>query len=114
MLKWTKTEDKLPESHPHSEPCAPYYTVKCAGYAPMQAMFLDGDWYTTYLTKIVVPVVAWLEDTGKFSQECRKKALTIQALSIHIASASKRSNTEDAMLELVDMVLALTNEVEVK
>jgi len=46
-----------------------------------------------------------------YKEECRKKALTIQALAIPVECAEKRSNTEEAMIELLSMVLVLTNDV---
>ena len=47
----------------------------------------------------------------RYKEECRKKALTIDALAIPLECAPKRSNAENAMLELKEMVLVLTNDV---
>ena len=63
MKGWIKTSERLPESHSKDEPLAPYYTVQCNGYTKVQAMFLDNEWWTNYISKIMVPVDVWLDES---------------------------------------------------
>lgn len=64
MLQWVKTEDRLPENiYTYEDVCATYYFVKIGMYGTCKAMFLDGEWFSNYYSKIIVPVEAWLEDT---------------------------------------------------
>ncbi len=62
MIGWVKTSERLPPSWPRNKPLAPRYTVQCNGYANVQAMFLDGEWWTSYISKIVEPVAIWLDE----------------------------------------------------
>ena len=57
-----------PTPHDIDEPCGKYYVVKVLGFetTPYTAMYLkdeNGDcgWYTSYVEKIISPVVSWLE-----------------------------------------------------
>ena len=65
MPQWVKTSERLPISEEWIDVGAKYYLVKVNGYGTTLAMFLDEEWYTSYISKIILPVEQWLEDRYK-------------------------------------------------
>lgn len=63
LAQWVDCDERLPISIQRSMyMSAKFYVVKVSGYtAYHSAMFLDGEWWTSYFSKIVDPVVCWLE-----------------------------------------------------
>jgi len=61
MITWNT--ETLPESEPYEEECGTYYLVKVERFGPVKAMYLDGEWWVSYLAKLAVPVVGWTELT---------------------------------------------------
>ena len=59
MITWNT--DTMPEPCSHEDECNPYYLVRLEKYPPMKAMYIDGEWWTSYVSKIAVEVTGWTE-----------------------------------------------------
>ena len=59
MIKWNT--ETLPKSEIKGEACNPYYLVRLAEYEAKKAMFIDGEWWTSYIEKLMVDVEGWVE-----------------------------------------------------
>ena len=62
MCRWVATDTRVPVSDDITSVGADYYLVRLENYRMVLAMFLEGEWYTSYISKIIVPVIAWLEE----------------------------------------------------
>lgn len=61
MIIWNNAKDILPTSESIDAVCNPYYLVLTgAGYTE-KAMYIDGCWMTSYITKLIPEVVGWTE-----------------------------------------------------
>lgn len=62
MAKFVSTQERLPKSCSVEDECNPYYVVKVDGWGLNRAMFIDGKWYSNYISVIVADVVAWFDE----------------------------------------------------
>lgn len=58
---WISVESALPESQSLKDACNDYCFVWIEGYGAEQAMFINGEWYITYSSKIFRRVTHWME-----------------------------------------------------
>ena len=54
-------KDRLPRSESRDDSCMPYYFIGTEGFGLATAMFLDGEWYSSYSSKIICDVIYWIE-----------------------------------------------------
>jgi hypothetical protein len=63
--RWIPTEARVPESWPRDKTHAPYYEIRVPGFSskagPIKAMFIDGEWCESYISKIHEQVDEWKE-----------------------------------------------------
>lgn len=59
MITWNTVT--MPASCPHDDACNPYYLVRLDGFEPVKAMYIEGEWWTSYASKISVRVTGWTE-----------------------------------------------------
>jgi hypothetical protein len=64
MSEWIMASTRPPESESLTGECAKYYLVQINGFGEVRAMFLNGEWYTSYIAKIIYPVIYWLDPNG--------------------------------------------------
>jgi hypothetical protein len=58
MINWIT--DRLPPSQDIKETCNTYYLVKMEHWEPVKAMYCNGEWWTSYVSKLVPTVVGWV------------------------------------------------------
>ncbi len=56
---WINVNDELPKSQTLDEPDNPYYWVWVAKGCFCRAMYIDGEWWSDYISKIQFPVTHW-------------------------------------------------------
>jgi len=59
MIIWES--EKLPDSDSLNDECNDYYLVKVERYGAKFAMYIDGEWWTDYTSKLMVKVIGWTE-----------------------------------------------------
>ncbi len=59
-VEWMYCSRSLPESCSPDESCNPYYLIELDGATNMLAMFMNGEWWSSYTCKVMVPVKRWL------------------------------------------------------
>ena len=70
----------MPESCSSDESCNPYYVIELIGGQRMLAMFMDGEWWSSYTCKVVSQVKRWLcEDVEAYTR--RKDALMFESMN---------------------------------
>jgi hypothetical protein len=59
MITWNT--NTVPESCGRDEECNPYYLVRLDGWSPVLAMYIEGEWWTNYTSKLMANVTGWTE-----------------------------------------------------
>jgi hypothetical protein len=59
MITWEA--ERVPELGSYCNEDNKYYLVKPEGYGPIKAMYIDGEWWPSHITKLMVDIEGWTE-----------------------------------------------------
>lgn len=89
-MQWVQTKDRLPETQSLNEPDNTYYVVRVDKYGLQKAMYTDYGWCTSYFTKIIVPVIEWLDEEDEIIEKGKCTATNKPKRSIQITQNTKK------------------------
>jgi hypothetical protein len=60
-MEWISIKSKLPENNAFDDEDIEYYFIYTENFGIQKAMFIDNEWWSNYLSKIMDNVTHWLE-----------------------------------------------------